>query len=67
MNTPTENLINQTEAARLLGIARSTLWRWLDKGTIQAQYTIGGAPVFERSYIELFAKTHGKSKKEQVA
>lgn len=67
MNTPTENLINQTEAARLLGIARSTLWRWLKEGHIQAQYTIGGAPVFERSYIQLLAKTHGKSKKDKVA
>jgi excisionase family DNA binding protein len=44
------------EVAALLGIHRSTVYRWLDQGLIPPPRRIGGRTVWARADVELFAE-----------
>jgi excisionase family DNA binding protein len=48
--------IRAEDVAALLGIHRSTVWRWLDHGFIPAPRRIGGRTLWLREDIELFAR-----------
>jgi excisionase family DNA binding protein len=54
-------LLSTGQAAELLGVDRTTVWRWWRTGELRAQNTRrtghGVAPLFDRSYIELYAKS----------
>jgi excisionase family DNA binding protein len=42
--------------AALLGVHRSTIWRWLDQGLIPQPRRVGGRTRWVRAEIELFAR-----------
>jgi excisionase family DNA binding protein len=44
------------DVAALLGIHRSTVYRWLDQGLIPPPRRIGGRTLWSRADIELFAE-----------
>lgn len=48
--------IVDAEVAALLGVHRSTVWRWLDGGLIPAPRRVGGRTLWSREEIELFAR-----------
>lgn len=50
-------LINVSEAARLLGLTRPTFYNRLKDNTIKHAMLISGRPVFYRDEIEQLAKT----------
>ncbi len=43
------------EVAALLGVHRSTVWRWLDRGLIPSPRRIGGRTLWLRADVESFA------------
>ena len=47
--------INDAEVAALLGVHRSTVWRWLDGGLVPQPRRVGGRTLWRRREIELFA------------
>jgi excisionase family DNA binding protein len=48
--------IGAEEVAALLGVHRSTIWRWLEQDLIPRPRRIGGRTLWSRADIELFAK-----------
>lgn len=48
--------IIDAEVAAMLGVHRSTVWRWLDGGRIPAPRRVGGRTLWSREDIELFAR-----------
>jgi excisionase family DNA binding protein len=44
------------DVAALLGVHRSTIWRWLDRGLIPQPRRVGGRTRWVRAEIELFAR-----------
>jgi excisionase family DNA binding protein len=44
------------EVAALLGIHRSTVWRWIDQGLLPPPRRIGGRTLWLRADVELFAR-----------
>jgi excisionase family DNA binding protein len=48
--------IGDAEVAALLGVHRSTVWRWLDGGLIPAPRRVGGRTLWCREEIELFTR-----------
>jgi excisionase family DNA binding protein len=48
--------IADAEVAALLGVHRSTIWRWLDGGLIPAPRRVGGRTLWCRAEVELFAR-----------
>jgi excisionase family DNA binding protein len=44
------------EVAALLGVHRSTVWRWLEQGLIPRPRRIGGRTLWAQADIELFAR-----------
>lgn len=57
------NLIRATEAAKILGVRRETVWRWVKAGKLSPALVIGDETFFDRAYIE----KHAASKKAEVA
>jgi excisionase family DNA binding protein len=47
--------------AALLGVHRSTIWRWLDQGLIPQPRRVGGRTRWVRAEIELFARCSSMS------
>lgn len=45
------DFVNQTRAAKILGISRMTLWQWLKDGKIQA-VLVGGLRMIPQSEVE---------------
>ena len=54
------------EAARLLGIARTSLINWVERGELEPATTPGGHRRFRRSDLTKFAKKHGFSLDESA-
>jgi excisionase family DNA binding protein len=48
--------IADTEVAGMLGVHRSTVWRWLDQGLIPPPRRIGARTLWLRADVELFAR-----------
>lgn len=48
--------IVDAEVAALLGVHRSTVWRWLDAGLIPRPRRLGGRTLWCRAELELFAR-----------
>jgi excisionase family DNA binding protein len=48
--------IIDAEVAAMLGVHRSTVWRWLDGGRIPAPRRVGGRTLWSREEVELFAR-----------
>jgi excisionase family DNA binding protein len=48
--------IRDVAVAALLGIHRSTVWRWLDQKLIPQPRRVGGRTLWSREEIELFAR-----------
>lgn len=48
--------IVDADVAALLGVHRSTVWRWLDGGLIPAPRRVGGRTLWCREEVELFAR-----------
>jgi excisionase family DNA binding protein len=48
--------IRAQEVAALLGIHRSTVWRWLEQDLIPRPRRIGGRTLWSRADVELFAQ-----------
>lgn len=51
-----EELIAPSQAAEMLGVARSTLRLWSSKGLLKATFTAGGHRRFRRSELIAFAR-----------
>lgn len=49
-------LITREEAATILGIDVSTLWRWAKCGTLRPQGRVGNRVVYERAKVEAIAR-----------
>jgi predicted DNA-binding transcriptional regulator AlpA len=48
--------IADADVAVMLGVHRSTVWRWLDGGLIPASRRVRGRTLWLRDEIELFAR-----------
>ena len=48
--------ITAEEVAALLGIHRSTVWRWIDQELLPPPRRIGGRTLWLRADVELFAR-----------
>lgn len=48
--------VNDAAVATLLGVHRSTVWRWLDAGLIPAPRRVGGRTLWCHAEVELFAR-----------
>jgi len=53
-NKPTALLVNQSEAARLVGVSRYTLWRWVRDGVLQS-VMVRGVPRYRVADLERLA------------
>jgi excisionase family DNA binding protein len=48
--------VRDGDVAVMLGVHRSTVWRWLDAGLIPAPRRVGGRTLWSREEVELFAR-----------
>lgn len=56
-----EQLLSQQEAAKVLGVTRVTLWRWLRDGQIKASVRVNGkVPHFRRQDLDEYLERHAK-------
>jgi len=46
-----KDFVNQTKAAKILGVSRMTLWQWITDGKLQA-VIVGGFRMIPQSEIE---------------
>lgn len=44
-----DRLLTQTEAAKVIGVDRVTVWRWVKSGKLPAERIVGGAYVVRNS------------------
>lgn len=49
------DFLTQTQAGKLLGVSRKTIWQWMKVGKLQA-FIIGGNHVIPRSEVERLKK-----------
>lgn len=54
------------DVAVILGVARSTIWRWLDAGLIPPPRRIGGRTLWCREEVELFAGCRSMAEFERL-
>ncbi len=47
--------VADSDVALMLGVHRSTVWRWLDGGLIPSPRRVGGRTLWSRGEIEVFA------------
>ena len=52
-----KNILTTNEAADLLGIARTSLINWVERGEVKYTTTPGGHRRFRRTDLEAFAKS----------
>lgn len=53
--TQQKQLVTQTQAAKILGVKRMTIHRWVKKGKlIPSARVVGGTPLFEMEYLDTF-------------
>ncbi len=55
---PAQKVLRRSEAARVLGVNRSTLWTWGRDGKL-TPYRVAGKPVYLLSEIEDMAASKG--------
>lgn len=63
---PKPLLISDAEVAALLGVARSTVWRWLDAGLIPAPRRLGGRTLWALRDVELFSRCRSLAEFERL-
>ena len=49
-------LLTTTQLAKVLGVGRATIYRWLDAGSIQASATAGDQPVWTEGDVRRVRK-----------
>ena len=54
--TPKRKLLGVTKAAKLLHRSRPTIYRWVEKGKLEAQYINDRTPVFTLDVLEAKCK-----------
>jgi len=54
-----DKLYSSTEVAKILGVSRRTLYRYLDSGTLPSMQLPSGRHRFTKEQVEAFLKTSG--------
>jgi prophage regulatory protein len=58
--------VADADVAAMLGVARSTVWRWLDAGLIPQPRRVGRRTLWCREEVELFARCHSMAEFERL-
>jgi predicted DNA-binding transcriptional regulator AlpA len=53
--------LSDADVAALLGVHRSTVWRWADAELIPRPRRVGGRTIWVREHIEQFCKTQASN------
>lgn len=53
-----EDWVNQTEVARLLGVSRTQVWRWIQAGKVETAI-VGGQTMVPRTEVDRLQRERG--------
>lgn len=66
-DTPPDDLISTTEAARLAGVHISSLWRWVMRGHLPAWRRVGRTLVSRQAVLDLLQPVESRRRKPRQA